>query len=713
MKDDQLASDQKILHIHKTIALWISLLFAASLLIVLAGANLLISRTAVATEKILDETITGVIAQSINRISFSGKHHPQLFIEQLTRGEPLIDYIIIYGADDTVIAKSTSHNVGNINDRETQSNVLRACNKGEISYRTRVLNGNSRREITMPYHQGYQNKIEGAIVVGIARNTMHAVITSARFQLFAMGSVIGLLSLILMILVNNKLSEPLRNVAMHMRGILDHSPLMVCIADRNLQFLQTSASLTRHLDVLSPILKPGITETFKQNKYISQEVEVAASADRTVRHYLISSFPLISDNSTTPRSVCSIVLDISQRKKADMELHRVRKILTNIVDSMPSMLVVIDHECKIILWNKEVEKITGIPAFTALGRHLETILPQLSGLMRDLLLSIRNNKIYHAADLPSMGDDPARNLYLTVYPLHSDDTSGAVIRIDDITERTKLQKLMIQSEKMISVGRLATGLAHEINNPLAGILQNTQVIMHRVTPGLKRNSDVAQSCDTNMENICEYLERRGVLKMLETILDSGKQAAATVTNLLSFSKRKEDHFRRYKISDILERSIELASSDYSLRDKFDFRDILVIREYEEPAPMLTCEFNMIQQVFFNILKNGAQAMRSKNLGEQDVGKPHTIATFFLRIAKKDTSIQIEIEDNGIGIPESLKKHLFEPFYHNDGQTDNPGLGLSVAYFIVSQTHGGEIEIDSEENKGTCVRITLPQRPPSI
>ena len=141
--------------------------------------------------------------------------------------------------------------------------------------------------------------------------------------------------------------------------------------------------------------------------------------------------------------------------------------------------------------------------------------------------------------MPRIVDGEMRYEDVTVYPLMSNGVEGAVIRVDDVTERVRIEEMMVQSEKMLSVGGLAAGMAHEINNPLGVILQASQNVLRRVSPDLPVNARVAGECGITLSSVQQYLERREILTFLEDIRQSGQRAAEIVANMLSFSRKAE------------------------------------------------------------------------------------------------------------------------------------------------------------------------------
>ncbi len=270
----------------------------------------------------------------------------------------------------------------------------------------------------------------------------------------------------------------------------------------------------------------------------------------------------------------------------------------------------------------------------------------------------------------------------------------------DITRRKKSQELMVQSEKMMSLGGLAAGMAHEINNPLAGMMQNAQVIHNRLTKDMPANDKIASDLGSSMRVIKKFMEKRDILKQLESINQAGIRAAKIISNMLSFV-RKDDSIKSYcNLDELIENTIELAQNDYDLKKKYDFRQIEITRKYDQDFPAVFCEGSKIQQVFFNLLKNASESMSLKK-GETEKSK------LTIRLLKCQNMACIEVEDNGPGMDEDTRKRIFEPFFTTKSVTTGTGLGLSISYFIIVDDHKGKMEVESALGKGTKFIIELP------
>ncbi|WP_319577317.1 PAS domain S-box protein [uncultured Desulfobacter sp.] len=408
------------------------------------------------------------------------------------------------------------------------------------------------------------------------------------------------------------------------------------------------------------------------------------------------------DEKGTVAGIIGAFSDISELKQTQEEIRRLRNYLSNIIDSMPSILIGVDNETRITHWNLRARKITRISEEVAKGQSLEKIFPQLENWTEYVQKAIESQQVYHHSRSTRQEKDRVVYEDITIYPLVTDGVGGAVIRIDDVTERVKMEEMMTETEKMLSVGGLAAGIAHEINNPLAGMMQSAYVMKSRLeSKNMPANLQVAEKLGIKMEDIWAFMDKRDIFRMIDAINDSGSRAAEIVNTMLSFARKSNagDMSSHYP-NTLMDEILELAAADYDLKKKYDFKSIEIIKQYDEKLPMLLCEGARIQQVLLNILRNGAQAM-------------HTAKTkfprFIIRIYKVEESemICMEIEDNGPGMDEETRSKVFDPFFTTKPVGIGTGLGLSVSYFIITKNHKGKIDVISEPGNGATFIIRLP------
>lgn len=392
--------------------------------------------------------------------------------------------------------------------------------------------------------------------------------------------------------------------------------------------------------------------------------------------------------------------EISERKRAEEEMAHLRNVLSHIVNSMPSILIGINRACQITQWNLEAERITGIPVKNAIGCPFVEILPQLRPIRETIQQVMRELQPRKMEKMLWKNDEKKVYFDIMVYPLMTDEIQGAVIRVDDVTERVHLEEMMIQTEKMRSLGGLAAGMAHEINNPLGIILQGIQNLLRRISEDHAKNQEVALQYGLDLKRLHLYLEQRNILQYIEGMQDAALRASKIVKNMLSFSRFSSSSKTLTDIHRLLDATIDLAASDYDLKKKYDFRHIEIIRRYDATLPQIPCVITEIEQVFLNLLKNAAQA----------IAEQHTLARhpqIIITTYHEERWAVVSIEDNGIGIVDPSRQHLFEPFYTTKTVGDGTGLGLSVSYFIITNNHQGKISVDSEVGRGTKFTIHLP------
>lgn len=397
--------------------------------------------------------------------------------------------------------------------------------------------------------------------------------------------------------------------------------------------------------------------------------------------------------------------EVIEHKRAEDDLRNLRNYLSNIIDSMPSVLIGVDIEGKITQWNKMAEENTHLMATDVRGKPLADVFPRMASQSRTISKSIRTRQVKQEKKRAWLSENGICYEDITIYPLITNGVDGAIIRVDDVTNNVQMEEVMIQSEKMLSVGGLAAGMAHEINNPLAGMMQTANVMSERLsnieTPA---NIRAAEEIGVDINDVAAFAEKRGILRMITTINDSGCRIAEIVDNMLSFSRKTDDSVSSHNPVELIDKILELAATDYDLKKQYDFKAIEIVKEYEPDLPLIRCEGAKIQQVLLNILRNGAQAMQGDEGGETK-DKPRFILR--LKHERPTSSLRIEIEDNGPGMDEKTRKRVFEPFFTTKPVGIGTGLGLSVSYFIITENHQGTLDVISKPGKGTTFVISLP------
>ncbi|MFP5223272.1 MAG: PAS domain S-box protein [Acidobacteriota bacterium] len=406
------------------------------------------------------------------------------------------------------------------------------------------------------------------------------------------------------------------------------------------------------------------------------------------------------------KGLVGMITDITERKHAEEQLEAAYELTNSILDSIPAAIVSLDEEGRITHFNRSAQVLSGTSFRQALGAPLHAVLPHLPfspSQMEEARLTRATIKAMRTA-MDVAGRH--RLMDIMLFPLDVAGNVRMAVTLEDVTERVRVEEVMVQTEKMMSVGGLAAGMAHEINNPLGGILQSIQIIKRRLSPDIPRNDEAARELGLNLDDVLRYLESREIPSFVDAIQDSGVRAAHIVSNMLEFSRFSESKRTPADLCHVVDKAVELASNDYDLKKRFDFRRVQIERVFDPELPLVRCTRTELEQVIFNLVKNAAQAMAGVGADKDaalEPEKPHLI----LRLARDGNFARIEVEDNGPGMTEEVRRRVFEPFYTTKPPGDGTGLGLSVSYFIITTNHRGTIEVESQPGRGTKFIIRLP------
>ena len=500
------------------------------------------------------------------------------------------------------------------------------------------------------------------------------------------------------------------------RLVLDTIPVRVFWKDTSMRFLGCNRLFARDAGMQSPDELVGLTDRDmpwidESEDYRSKDMEILQHRLSQVnfeetqttpdgrRIHLRTSKALILDADGNLMGLLGTYEDITAEKHQADELRRLRLLMRNIIESMPSILIGVDLKGIVTLWNRGATDFTGVMDDQAVGRSLDAVFPQIRGVADHVAAAVVRREVTRGERLIIEDDSGARTYEVTLYPLTGENVEGAVIRLDDVTERDRIQEMMVQTEKMMSVGGLAAGMAHEINNPLGIIIQTAQNAINRFSPDVPKNREVAQEVGVDLERVREYMEQRKITGYLQAIREAGERAARIVRSMLDFSRKSESRFTPCDINALIDRTLELARQDYDMKKRYDFRKIAVSRRFGANLPTVWCSQTEIEQVILNLLKNSAHAM-----AEQTPEKPPEIR---LETRVAGPMVEIVVEDNGPGMDETTRRRAFEPFFTTKETGVGTGLGLSVSYYIVTANHSGEMAVESSPGAGARFVVRLP------
>lgn len=422
---------------------------------------------------------------------------------------------------------------------------------------------------------------------------------------------------------------------------------------------------------------------------------------------------ILRDSKNLPKSILGITRDITDRVLADQALKESEEKYRNLFEYSMDGVLLVDPEKGYLDCNQAALKLFGLPPQKMISRlPLGELSPQYQPdgqLSSKKILQYMETVYKTGSDLFEWtykrlsGELFYASVLVALIKIGEKNILQVTIR--DISEYKRTQEAMVQSEKMMSVGGLAAGMAHEINNPLAGMIQTADVISKRLSKSdIPANQQAANEIGIDLEDIKAYMEKRDIPKLLMAIHESGRRMASIVQNMLSFARKSDAMVSSCRLCELLDETLELARTDLNLKATYNFRSIEIQKNYKNNIPMVPCEKSKIQQVLLNILRNGAQAMQSTQT-------PNPMFKIELWVDQNRKMACVAIEDNGPGMDEKTSKRVFEPFFTTKPVGVGTGLGLSVSYFIITENHGGKMSVVSKPEHGSKFIICLPMERP--
>ncbi len=353
-----------------------------------------------------------------------------------------------------------------------------------------------------------------------------------------------------------------------------------------------------------------------------------------------------------------------------------RKFTEAVLDTLPVSLYVIDRDFNIVMWNRHREiGIQGMPRDEVIGRNVFQVLSKYprGRLSQEFERAFKTGKIERIEQQTT--DDEGATKHWLVSKVPMKDERGVVTHVitvgEDITMRVEAIHAVGRAEKLAAVGRLASGVVHEINNPLATISACAEVLESRVDEGVFGTSG-------DVEDLREYLG----------LIHSEAFRCKSITNgLLDFSRVRTGNRVAVNLSEVIRSSANLVSH----QKRGDNIEIIV--EVDDHLPLIKADEGQIQQAVIALATNAIDAM-------PDGGS----LTF--RTNANGRRLIIEIEDTGVGIPVEDMSRIFEPFFTTKEVGKGTGLGLAVCYGIITD-HGGRLNVRSNLGKGTTFSIFLP------
>jgi PAS domain S-box-containing protein len=417
------------------------------------------------------------------------------------------------------------------------------------------------------------------------------------------------------------------------------------------------------LELLSSTAQPGFCP-FCRNPQAIHEEFIHEAADRT---FLVSASRIHGGPKDELRTI-HVLKDITDRRTAERRYRRERDFNKNILNNTQSMILVLDTAGLVSYANRRCFE-ASYREQDLLGHSLVQMVP---AARRTLLAEALERTLQGAAldnlEIPLLrGNGTTGQFSMSLSPMRDEqgDINSVVVVMTDITDAADLQAKLMHTEKMAALGQLVSGVAHEVNNPLAAIVGFTDLLLE--------NTDVPQNAKEDLQIILQEAQRTRVI----------------VQNLLSFARQMPAQREPLQVNSILQQTLKLRAYDLSNHG------VELIENYDAELPVIVGDPHQLQQAFLNILNNAYDAVHeTRRQGKIGIRSSH-----------RDGWIEIIFRDNGTGI--SHPDRIFDPFFTTKEVGKGTGLGLSICYGIV-RAHGGEISArNNSDGIGSTFVVRLP------
>lgn len=388
-------------------------------------------------------------------------------------------------------------------------------------------------------------------------------------------------------------------------------------------------------------------------------------------------FPVL-DATGQVSAIGGVLRDVTALKTAESELNRTRAYLANVANHSPMIIVTLDMAGNILSFNPGAEESIGYRAAEVIGQPVAIFFEDPDERRELQRRVIRDGAVRDHETHLRRKDRSQVPVAMTISQLKDADgvVVGTVTIARDISQRRALMNQVLQSERMAAVGRLAAGVAHEINNPLA--------VMGEIAGYLDELLDedpLAKDPDTQAEL------KSGLPKIIHQV-----QRCRTITmRLLTFARKSAANVEVTDVNRSLEEILPFVAKDAHLAL------ITIEKDYDPNLPQVRMEEMQLQEIFINLIHNAIQAVSAHR---ESGGR------IWLKTVRDGAKVVVTVKDNGPGIAPEVAGKLFDPFVTTKAPGQGTGLGLSICYAIVKR-YDGEITVDSEPGKGATFRVVLP------
>jgi PAS domain S-box-containing protein len=420
-------------------------------------------------------------------------------------------------------------------------------------------------------------------------------------------------------------------------------------------------------DRLQEIREKGLLSTYQEYKDETGET----------RFDVVTIAPIYDDRGELVQ-LLEASRDVTARIRLEREVQKSNTFFEKVIQSTVDGIVVVDTKGNVLIFNEGMENLTGYPASEIINKgHLSSFYN--IAVAKENMRKMRSDEYGPPGKLnptsmtitTKQGEEIPVTLSASLITI-DDKEIGSVGVFTDMREVLKMRKeledaniQLIQSQKIASIGRMAAGVAHEINNPLSAILIYAELLKKNLKDQIEHTKDVQE------------------------IIDQTLRCKKIVSDLLEFSRKSAGKISSFSLENFLTKCLDL------LIHKAQFHNIEVVRDIERDMPNLVGDMSQLQQVFTNLLVNAADAMEGKGR-----------LTIRARFAADREAFVIEVSDTGPGIPENLRDKIFDIFFTTKAVGKGTGLGLSISQNII-KIHGGNLSFECLPEGGTTFTVEIP------
>ena len=417
-----------------------------------------------------------------------------------------------------------------------------------------------------------------------------------------------------------------------------------------------------------------VEKTFEDGQSHYSE-ETGVSKEGTQTYWLVKTSPIRNEKGEIVAAM-EVNLDITHLKELEKMLERSEKKYHEIFNSIPNPVFVLDAESlEIRDCNDAVHAVYGFERMSILHHQFVQLFPE-DERERGAVQVKSTSAINQAKQVRKDGSSFFVDMWIS--PVEYPGRKALLVITSDITKRLEAEQQLIQASKMATLGEMATGVAHELNQPLAVIKTASRFFIKKVR---------------NKEPIPEHI----ISTLSEEIDGHVDRATKIINHMREFGRKSDKRLDPISINEVLNRTSEIFSQQLKARG------IDVVWELADKLPRVRADANRLEQVFINLLINARDAIEEKTLAHPHLKGEKKI---YLISRRRDGMVQVEVRDTGKGIPKSLIAKVFEPFFTTKEVGKGTGLGLSISYQIVKD-FGGTIRALSREGDGASFIISFP------